>query len=54
VFPFVARVPHAEGQALPVRLQLTAVLGLPEPVTCAVNVSVVPVATEALAGAIVT
>ena len=54
VFPLVTSVPHAKGQALPVRLQFTAVLGLPDPVTCALNVCVVPVATETFAGAMVT
>ncbi len=54
VFPFVASVPQPEPHALPVRLQLTAVVGLPVPVTCAVKVSVPPVATEAVAGEIVT
>ena len=33
VAPFVARVPHDAGHALPVRLQFTAVVGAPVPET---------------------
>lgn len=52
MFPFAASVPHPVAHALPVRLQLTARLGLPEPATCAVNASLAPVATVALVGEI--
>lgn len=52
VFPFVASVPQAEGHALPVKPQFTATLGLPDPLTCAVNAWLAPVATETLDGAI--
>lgn len=54
VLPFVLSVPQADGQALPVKLQVTAVAGLPVPFTCAVNCWVAPVATEAVAGVSVT
>jgi len=54
VSPLLASVPQPEAQEPPVRLQLTAVLGLPVPATCAVKVAVAPATTEALAGEIVT
>jgi hypothetical protein len=46
-------VPHAEGHVPPVKLQVTAVSGFPDPAICAVNVWLAPAATVALAGEIV-
>ena len=54
MFALIASVPHPDAQLGPVRLQFTNRLGFPEPVTCALNDCVAPVATVAPDGETVT